>query len=771
MKALVCSSHGRAALTVYVLCVLAALCVLADLGRAEQPGGTIGYPRPFSFREINPKNLPYLNEMAMVVSDLHLRTRRGAELEFKQRHPSRPVLVQINTEGLGLWGTWICLPEQRLDDIGLTSPLSLKAFDELKKQVYPIIDFPGYWVYEAGADTTGTIAGNQEIVTVGVTDTEPFEPSSHPHSVNRLNRPNFMKDIVICPRDTNGNLDWLGAEFGSVLAVDVADKTIQIRRWRTRREARPKHEAGTYLAPNANQIVLPAFPDVWTRYLHLREEEYVTPFLPNVTRHCPVDPRTGLNAAQWLARHWGNVKRSEYAEADGYVFDVSAGTFHPSTRISQQSDCDVDGKPDYFYFDGLDFWALGMFDFFTCLRDGIVGKFDGLGEDLVLVSDSNTNEEARFFNLLNGAEYEFGTVNPFRPVTHKYSSNLDRYLLWSTRARTPRVSYVHNKYPTDTYHGGSDKDMAFYMHDNYYRLDMATACMGTGYVGKNVSRPGGNPATAYPERKQQIVEFGTALPLDWDEYHCGDEDKRNWLGMPLAAPVRLTDHLESREIPVRTDRPSIALHVAQDYEAAVLDSSDDKAIHVNVQEIQPWHDTNFKIRLALPTDLVEKGREYTVRFRSRAPSPYAKIDPKYMSIPRNLTVRLSVDATIGLAQETLVFEHEREIFLTLTAPADGAGQLEFGVAEEPGVIELSSIRLYKGCADVMYRRFDNGVVLLNGSATTPFNFDLGTLFPGETYRRIRGHQDPVHNSGELVIAPLTLNPRDGIMLQRAGEGQ
>ena len=136
-----------------------------------------------------------------------------------------------------------------------------------------------------------------------------------------------------------------------------------------------------------------------------------------------------------------------------------------------------------------------------------------------------------------------------------------------------------------------------------------------------------------------------------------------------------------------------------------------------------------------------------------------------------MTVRLSVDATTGLAQETLVFEREREILLTLTAPADGAGLLEFGLAEEPGVIEVSSIRLYKGCADVMYRRFDGGVVLLNGSATTPFNFDFGTLFPGETYRRIRGHQDPAHNSGELVIAPLTLNPRDGIMLQRISEGQ
>jgi len=745
------------------------VCTVALAGQIEQQHEVVGYPRPFSFREINPKNLPYLDDMAMVVSDLHLRTRKGADLDFKQRHPSRPVLVQINTEGLGLWGTWICLPEQRLDDIGLTSTRSVNVFEELSKQVYPIIDFPGYWVYEAGADSTEPIPADHEIVTVGVTDTRPFEPSSHPHSVNRLKFESFKKDIVICPRDPDGRLDWLAAEFGSVVSVDSKNKRVEIRRWRTRLEAKPEHAAGTYLAPNANQIVLAAFPKVWNRYLHLRELEYVTPFLPNVTQHCPVDPRNGLNAAQWLARHWIEVKRTRYPTADGYVFDVSAGTFHPSNRISRQSDCDVNGKPESFYFDDLDHWALGMFDFFSYLRDGVEGKFEGLGQELVLVSDSNSNEEARFFELLNGAEYEFGMVNPFKPVTHKYSSNLDRYLLWSTRAREPRVSYIHNKFPMDSFHGGSDEDLAFYMHDNYYRLDMATACMGTGYVGKNVSRPGGSPATAYPQRKQQIEEHGIPLPLDWDEYHCGDQNTRNWLGQPLTEPLRLTDHLKPRDRPTRADWSSARLDVATGYAAEILESSDEDSLRIAVLDVKPWHKTNFKIRLSMPAGDVRKGREYAIRFRARAPSPYSKVDPKYSSIPRNLTVRLSVDSTTGLDQETLVFEERREIFLTLTAPADGPGQLEFGLEEEPGVIELSPIGMYEGCADVMVRRFQNGVVLLNGSSATPHVFDLSMLFPGESYRRILGRQDSQHNSGEFVHAPLTLRPRDGIMLRRVAK--
>ena len=113
----------------------------------------------------------------------------------------------------------------------------------------------------------------------------------------------------------------------------------------------------------------------------------------------------------------------------------------------------------------------------------------------------------------------------------------------------------------------------------------------------------------------------------------------------------------------------------------------------------------------------------------------------------------------------------RDILLTLTAPTDGAGKLEFGLAEEPGVVELSQLRLYEGCADVMLRRFENGLVLLNGSGTIPHVFDLGTLVPGESYRRIRGRQDSEHNSGELVRDPLTLGPRDGIMLRRVTESR
>ena len=50
----------------------------------------------------------------------------------------------------------------------------------------------------------------------------------------------------------------------------------------------------------------------------------------------------------------------------------------------------------------------------------------------------------------------------------------------------------------------------------------------------------------------------------------------------------------------------------------------------------------------------------------------------------------------------------------------------------------------------MARCFENGVVLLNGSSVSPYAFDLAKLFPGEALCRLRGRQDPNHNSGEMM---------------------
>jgi hypothetical protein len=68
---------------------------------------------------------------------------------------------------------------------------------------------------------------------------------------------------------------------------------------------------------------------------------------------------------------------------------------------------------------------------------------------------------------------------------------------------------------------------------------------------------------------------------------------------------------------------------------------------------------------------------------------------------------------------------------TRRAPwADGEGALEICIGEAPGRVQLRDLELRPGCADVMWRLFEHGAVLLNGSVRSPVEFPLGTLAPG-----------------------------------------
>jgi hypothetical protein len=70
-------------------------------------------------------------------------------------------------------------------------------------------------------------------------------------------------------------------------------------------------------------------------------------------------------------------------------------------------------------------------------------------------------------------------------------------------------------------------------------------------------------------------------------------------------------------------------------------------------------------------------------------------------------------------------------------------------------------------ADVIYREFEHGLVMAN-PAPRPYEFDLDKLFPGKSWRRLRGTplQDPRANNGSPVSGKLTLGPKDALFLVR-----
>jgi hypothetical protein len=67
--------------------------------------------------------------------------------------------------------------------------------------------------------------------------------------------------------------------------------------------------------------------------------------------------------------------------------------------------------------------------------------------------------------------------------------------------------------------------------------------------------------------------------------------------------------------------------------------------------------------------------------------------------------------------------------------------------------------------DVIYRLFENGLVLANPSAN-PYTFDLKTIAPDRKFSRIPGSptQDPATNSGQPVGESVNLGPLDALFL-------
>jgi hypothetical protein len=93
-------------------------------------------------------------------------------------------------------------------------------------------------------------------------------------------------------------------------------------------------------------------------------------------------------------------------------------------------------------------------------------------------------------------------------------------------------------------------------------------------------------------------------------------------------------------------------------------------------------------------------------------------------------------------------------------------RLEILAGSEPQAFELSNVSIKSGSAEVGYRRFENGLVLMNGSAAEKATFDLASIAPGSAWGRIDGVVDPAWNNGQKESTEVTLPPREALFLEK-----
>ena len=720
------------------VCELLVAGAAGGFGRAIDSVLRAGFPRAMDFRHLGPGSAPVHGHNQVLLVDL-IGEKIAAAREFKRRFPDRLVLMQVNDEPNGTWGSWFTLP----------SGFAIKEGLRHRPEVFPAETWPGHWLVSAGGTLRSAIPNSEATFTVEVDHTERFER-------RRFGKP-VLPDVLLYAR-ADDVPDFARANFATVTAVDTDAGTVTLERW-------PEREGHQWLAFEAGEAyVAPSCGDIYG----MRGKTLKT-WLPNLTRHCPRHPETGLTAAEAWAEHYATLWREKIAAGDGPVPDGYQFDWATFEAHNPSADCDNDGIADGCELNGVSTWALGMHDFFRNLRAK-------LGDEVLLLADSGSPNSPRGFDVLNGSENEeFPAFGDYRLV----SAQLDLYLYWCREAREPRVSYLQSRFPCELY-GADRAGTEKYRPSSRLRMNAAAACMG---LGVHTYRDG------LPDEVNCIVDGGGDVEFDLDEHHAGDDGEYGWLGLPAEEARRvdvdgeelLTVGATEWEFVMEGDDADAAMRAV---DHAFGEGAPTEACEANVAGLKTVSDpdaglggwTGHRLRrmwaaraLSPPVDAaVESGEEVVLSMWLDADPQYDDLEgERYAAFPREVGFRLEQGDALGPMQTVLAGPKPRRLELTLTAPAAGRPRLAVGVGSELGPVWLGDVRLRRGCAEVMVRRFERGVVLMNGSQAKAWEFDLQALFPDMKLRRLRGSQSPQVNTGEPVGGTLRLGPLDGAFLRVA----
>ncbi len=285
-----------------------------------------------------------------------------------------------------------------------------------------------------------------------------------------------------------------------------------------------------------------------------------------------------------------------------------------------------------------------------------------------------------------------------------WSGGLNRHFFWAREGKPPVFNYINHKFNQPDPASGLPKTAP--VPFSIHRLVFAAGVFTDAAICYSY----------LPE-----AEPGERVGV-WDELRMGTEWKLGWLGKPLGPAVRLA----ARQPELLKGRmPERAAGEAGEtvFRLAKVDSGGPDLFVAVTASAEPMK--NYP---------KEAARLMTVSFGK---------------------------------QQFMSWVNQREFtsgFYFSQAPAGGA-TLEIRIeGTEPA--RISRVAAYAH-PDAMYREFTGGLVLANPSPR-PYTFDLARLFPGKTFRRLKGssRQDPKTNNGEPAGATVTLGPKDALFLVR-----
>lgn len=679
----------------------------ASSGARAQYLEAAGYPRPVLFRNgietQGVRGVP-VEEMVALVKPYDMVIAKALDEEVVDRGKVAPYMVAIKRAA----------PEKIVIDHFL-------LIGRNPKSTTPPV-WPGHWLLLNGTTLASDLGDGAGDTTLVLTDRAAVAAGD---------------EVQVMALDAAGKPDYARLEQMRIVSVSGDRATVQRanhgttrQRFEARRTRVAAHAAVTY--GNGDPI--------W-KYNFCREA-----------------PRDASNKrliealAQPLADY---LKPGGILEGlDGYQFDVAAFSTTGQNQGQRRLDCDNDGAPDSGYVRGVSSYGLGVVEFQSVLR-GLVG------EKVLLISEATGWWSARDIAFANGMENE-----SFPDLHHweQFSSAYQRYQFWRETSRAPRLSYLQLKETTEAFTRCPVEDKG----TNWkIRLSLGAALLGDGYFAYISTNEEGRPECNYVDRARNNLNVS-----EIEEFSAGADKRYHYLGAPRGEAQRVDllgsapnlianggfegDTAGATTVLVRGAAATLARDTSNPGEGSA-------SLRVDVPSLLADPQDNH-IQVRLGPFRVEKGKEYTLRFRVRADAGYGTLSPLFAEAPMRVAVNLTAGGQTPAEQDVMASKGWREYSLSFVAAADDAqANLFVLLGKEAGSVWLDSLRLQAGPGDAFARRFEHGAVLVNGSAS-PATFDLGTLYPGTTFRRLRGTIDTAFNNGAAVSGRVTLGARDALIL-------
>jgi hypothetical protein len=583
----------------------------------------------------------------------------------------------------------------------------------------PIDIFDGHWLYYNGATILSDVPAKGGTMEIKVSDAKLFH-------LNIGFTNDRAEDIGLCTLDENGKPNWNEAEQVQLVAVDTVNNLITVDRCQYGTAPRVFKAGLAYAASHV-------WNGPWNDRTHLA-------WSYNYSTLCPPDSE-GKLCSERLAKDYLGKELGENGlvpTIDGLAFDVvwQKPRVSPRQAKGRLPDFNADGIGDNYNTDST--YLIGVTDFFRDLREE-------LGEGRIITSDGMSFDNQRAFGILNGMESE-GFPRGNDPHIKDWSGGINRLLFWDQNGRKPVFSYVNYKYFRNV-----DRSS---ITINYPRLVMAASCLANTGICMNLS-----PGDFVDSNNQNENNKKSEMQI-WDELVMGKAKQLGWLGKPLTPAM----HLAQQGINV-LDKMGVkgAENLLQSLKGDDVGFTleDDGSIRM-----QSFLD-DMRIQLEnIPCKDADMTVFITARSRTREgfPSEYARLliasaNQPGLPFPDALQGHFNEDNRFA----SFVNEQEFTSFFNFSDLESETVNLEI-LVEGGDPVWITGIEIYAQ-ADAMYREFQNGLVLANPNSK-PITFNLGTLFPEQTFKRIEGSkdQDPVHNDGSLVDGTVTLQGKDALFL-------